>query len=132
GPNGAGKSTLLRTLAGALRPSRGVVELLGRPLEQYDRRALARRLAVVSQETVAAFAFTVTEVVLMGRAPHLGPLSFEGPRDLEIAHAALARFGLIDLASRHIQDVSGGERKGVFLARALAQEPSVVLLDEPN
>ena len=132
GPNGAGKSTLLKVLGRALAPWEGSVEILGRPLGAYDRRALARTVASVAQENAIAFSFTVLEVVLMGRAPHLGAFRFESPRDVEIADNALERFGLLPLAHRHIHELSGGERKLVFLARALAQEPRVVLLDEPT
>jgi iron complex transport system ATP-binding protein len=132
GPNGAGKSTLLKNLSGAVRPWSGTVELEGRPLGEYDRRAIARRLAMVAQENLVAFRFTVLEIVLMGRAPHLGAFHFETRHDLEIAHAALERFDLIELARRPIQELSGGERKRVFLARALAQDPHVALLDEPT
>jgi iron complex transport system ATP-binding protein len=132
GPNGAGKSTLLKILSGALRPWSGTVELEGRPLGEYDRRAIARRLAMVAQENLVAFRFTVLEIVLMGRAPHLGAFHFETRHDLAIAHAALERFDLIGLARRPIQELSGGERKRVFLARALAQDPHVALLDEPT
>jgi iron complex transport system ATP-binding protein len=131
GPNGAGKSTLLRVLGGSLSPSSGAVELMGRPAGEYDRRSLARILATVAQENRVAFRFSVIEIVLMGRAPHLGPFHLETPRDLAIAHAALERFGLLDLADRSIDEISGGERKRVFLARALAQEPRIALLDEP-
>ncbi|HVC44441.1 MAG TPA: ABC transporter ATP-binding protein [Candidatus Binataceae bacterium] len=131
GPNGAGKSTLLKILGGALAPWRGTVELEGRPLGGYDRRAIARRLAMVAQENPVAFRFTVLEIVLMGRAPHLGAFHFETRHDLEIARAALERFDLLALAARPIQELSGGERKRVFLARALAQAPRVALLDEP-
>jgi iron complex transport system ATP-binding protein len=132
GPNGAGKSTLLRILSGALKPWSGSVELEGRPIGAYDRRAIARRLAMVAQENLVAFRFTVLEIVLMGRAPHLGAFHFETRHDLEIAHAALERFDLLELARRPIQELSGGERKRVFLARALAQAPHVALLDEPT
>lgn len=132
GPNGAGKSTLLRLLAGSLAPWQGSVELLGRALSDFDRRALARSVAIVGQDNPVAFPFTVLEVVLMGRAPHLGPLSFESAHDLAVARAALDRLGLLALAERYIQELSGGERKRVVLARALAQEPQVALLDEPT
>jgi iron complex transport system ATP-binding protein len=132
GPNGSGKSTLLRVLNGAMRRQGGAVELLGRPLESYDARSRARLMATVAQENTVAFRFTVIEVVLMGRAPHLGAFRFESPHDVEIARAALERFELLALAHRHVEELSGGERKRVFLARALAQEPKVVLLDEPT
>lgn len=132
GPNGAGKSTIVKVLAGQLRPWSGRVELFGRPIASLTPRELARSVATVGQENAVAFRFTVLEIVLMGRAPHLGRLAFEGRRDLEIAWDALARLDLLDLAGRHIQELSGGERRRVFLARALAQEPRVALLDEPT
>jgi iron complex transport system ATP-binding protein len=132
GPNGAGKSTLLRVLAGSLAPAQGTIELLGRPLAAFDRRALARTVAVVAQDNPVAFPFTVLEVVLMGRAPHLAPFSFESPNDLAVARGALERLGLLALAGRYVQELSGGERKRVVIARALAQEPKVALLDEPT
>lgn len=132
GPNGAGKSTLLKVVGGTLPPSRGRVELFGRPLDSYDRRSLARLIATVAQENSIAFQFSVLEVVLMGRAPHLGAFHFETRKDLEIALSALEHFDLIQLARRPIQELSGGERKRVFLARALAQEAKIALLDEPT
>ena len=132
GPNGAGKSTLLKVLGGALKPWSGVVELEGRPLDEFDRRAVARRLASLGQESGSAFAFTVLEMVLMGRAPHLGALRLEGEHDLKIAREALERFDLLALAARPINEISGGERRRVFLARVLAQQPQVALLDEPT
>jgi iron complex transport system ATP-binding protein len=132
GPNGSGKSTLLRVLGGTMRPWQGTVELQGHPLHAIERRELARQVATVAQENTVAFRFTVLEIVLMGRAPHLGAFRFESARDLEIAEAALNRFDLLPLAHRHIEELSGGERKRVFLARALTQEPRVMLLDEPT
>jgi len=132
GPNGAGKSTLLKVIGGTLACARGKVELFGRPLDSYDRRSLATLVATVAQENSIAFQFSVLEVVLMGRAPHLGAFHFETRRDLEIAHSALEHFDLLTLARRPIQELSGGERKRVFLARALAQEAKIALLDEPT
>ena len=132
GPNGAGKSTLLKVVGGSMRPWSGDIALLGRATIEYERRELARVVAMVSQENPLAFRFTVLEIVLMGRAPHVGAFHFESPRDLEIAQHALERFGLLPLANRHVQELSGGERKRVFLARALAQAPKVALLDEPT
>jgi iron complex transport system ATP-binding protein len=132
GPNGAGKSTLLKIVGGTMRPWSGTINLLGGALAGYQRRELARTVAMVSQENPLAFRFTVLEIVLMGRAPHVGAFHFESPGDLEIARHALERFGLLTLADRHVQELSGGERKRVFLARALAQEPKIALLDEPT
>ena len=132
GPNGAGKTTLLKVLGGTLAMSRGAVELFGRPLSSYDRRSMATMVATVAQENSIAFQFSVLEVVLMGRAPHLGAFHFETHRDLEIAHRALEHFDLLGLARRPIQELSGGERKRVFLARALVQEAKIALLDEPT
>jgi iron complex transport system ATP-binding protein len=131
GPNGAGKSTLLKIGGGALEPQRGSVEVLGRPLQDYRRRELARIIAMVPSENLVAFRFSVLEIVLMGRAPHLGSLHFETRHDVAIAHEALERFGLLHLAHQPINEISSGERKRVFLARAVVQEPKVVLLDEP-
>jgi iron complex transport system ATP-binding protein len=132
GPNGAGKSTLLRVASGSLRPWHGNVNLLERPLSSYHRRELARLVATVPQENQVAFSFTALEIVLMGRAPHLGLFHFETGQDLAAAYSAMERFELLDLAHRPINELSGGERKRVFLARALAQEPRVIFLDEPT
>src|SRR5258707_5516383 len=111
GPNGAGKSTLLKVLGGSMKPAAGSIELFGRTLDSIERRELARTVASVGQENAVAFRFTVLEIVLMGRAPHLGAFRFESPHDLEIASAALEGFDLRHLAARHIQELSGGERK---------------------
>ena len=132
GPNGSGKSTLLRLLSGVLAPERGGVTLHDKPLAAYSRRELGRRLAVVPQDTVIEFPFSVTEVVLMGRSPHLAGFAFESRRDLDVALAAMDRCGVRHLAQRSIHELSGGERQRVILARALAQEAEILLLDEPG
>lgn len=132
GPNGSGKSTLLRLLSGVLNPASGEVRVHGRPLASYSRRELGQAIAVVPQDTVIEFPFSVTEVVLMGRSPHLGGFAFEGDRDVEVAHRAMRRTGVLHLAHRSIHELSGGERQRVVLARALAQEARIMLLDEPG
>lgn len=131
GPNGSGKSTLLRLLSGVLQPAGGRIRINGRPLPAYSRRTLGQTVAVVPQDTLIEFPFSVTEVVLMGRSPHLGGFAFEGDRDLQVAHNAMQRTGVLALAQRSIHELSGGERQRVILARALAQEASILLLDEP-
>jgi iron complex transport system ATP-binding protein len=132
GPNGAGKTTLLRAIAGLLAPSCGRVRLEGRALERLDPRQLARIVAHVPQSTRIDFGFTCLEVVLMGRHPHLGRFALEGPADYRVAEAAMAFTGTSDLAERPITAVSGGEQQRVLAARALAQEPRLLLLDEPT
>jgi iron complex transport system ATP-binding protein len=132
GPNGCGKTTLLRLLAGVLRPSQGTVALQGRPLRDFPRRELARQLAVVPQETHPAFDYTVLEMTLMGRHPHLGLMQLEGPDDIAIAEESLAATGTADFAHRPFATLSGGEKQRVVIASALAQSPSVLLLDEPT
>jgi len=132
GPNGSGKSTLLRLLDGLLSPSEGHVRFRGHSLEELPRAEVARRVAMVSQESHFRFSFSVLEVVLMGRFPHMRRLQFEGERDLAAARKALEATSALDLADRDIHAVSGGERQRVLIARALAQEPEVLLLDEPT
>ncbi len=132
GRNGAGKTTLLRIATRVLAPDAGEVRVAGRNLTDYGRRELARALALVPQETSVPFPFSVAEVVLMGRAPHLGLLGFESKRDLRIAREAMERLGIDHLADRSILEVSGGERQLAMVARALAQQARILLLDEPT
>jgi iron complex transport system ATP-binding protein len=132
GPNGAGKSTLLRLMAGALPPDAGTIRLDGLELGRLRGRDRARRLAFVPQETRIVFDFTALEVVLMGRAPRLGLLGIEGRHDIEVALGALAATDARTLADRPVSQLSSGERQRVLLARALAQEPDTILLDEPT
>ena len=130
GPNGSGKSTLLRLMSGLLRPWHGRITVSGRGIRHYRRRELSRLIGVVPQETAVTFPFSVIEMVLFGRTPHLGGFGFEGDPDLQAARLAMARTET-DLAGRPITELSGGERQRVILARALAQEPEILLLDEP-
>ncbi|MEZ4441183.1 MAG: ABC transporter ATP-binding protein [Polyangiaceae bacterium] len=130
GANGAGKSTLVRIASGQLALERGRATILGDEVSALDPRERARRVAVVPQRSDVAFGFTVREVVAMGRAPHLGRLMRAGPADAEAVEEALARCSLLDLASRPVQALSGGEQKRVHIARALAQHAPVMLLDE--
>lgn len=137
GPNGSGKTTLLRALAGVLRPSRGRVLLDGNDLARVPRQTLARRMAVVPQETHLAFDYTVLEVVLMGRYPHLGTFEIEGPADFAIARESLAATGTLALQDRAFETLSGGEKQRVIIAAALAQisaaeRDGILLLDEPT
>ena len=131
GPNGAGKTTLLRAIA-RLVPFSGEISLDGRPAPELARGELARLVAVVPQEPSTPPWMTVAEYVLLGRTPHLGPLAREGARDRDAAGRALARLDLLAFVERRLGTLSGGEKQRVVVARALAQEASIVLLDEPT
>jgi iron complex transport system ATP-binding protein len=132
GANGSGKSTLVRLLAGLLRASRGEILLDGAPLDTFTPRGRARRLAYVPQTVSTVFPFTALEVVLTGRSPYTTRFRFESGRDLEVARGALAAVDASHLEARPVTELSGGERQLVALARALAQEPECLLLDEPS
>jgi iron complex transport system ATP-binding protein len=132
GPNGSGKTTLLRILVGFLRPQAGEVSLAGRAITTYDRRAYAREVALAPQEMPVDFPFTVRELVLLGRTPHLGRLGFEREGDVQAAERAIRSLGIEALADRPIHALSGGELRRAFVARALAQEARVLLADEPT
>jgi ABC-type cobalamin/Fe3+-siderophores transport system ATPase subunit len=151
GPNGSGKTTLLKLVGGVLKPKSGHVRLDGADITTLPRRALARRLAVVPQDTSLTFDYSVLEVVLMGRYAHLGAFELEGPRDLAAAFTALAATGTDAFATRQFRTLSGGEQQRVIIASALAQldrgqgqgpgpraqgapssESSLLLLDEPT
>jgi len=132
GPNGAGKSTLLHLILGLLTPHAGVIRLNQRPRHSYSRRELGRLVGLVSQEETIPFSFTVLEYVLLGRAPYLALLDVPRAEDVEIAQQALARVDMVAMARRPIEALSGGERQLVLIARALAQQPRILLLDEPT
>jgi iron complex transport system ATP-binding protein len=132
GPNGAGKSTLLRVIAGTLSPRSGTVTLGDRDAATLHRRERARQIALVPQAPIVPPGMAVADYVLLGRTPHLHPLAAEGPADLAAARDAMDRLDLLDLAGRELGSLSGGERQRAFLARALAQEAPVLLLDEPT
>jgi iron complex transport system ATP-binding protein len=132
GPNGSGKTTLLRLLSGTRQPTTGRVLLDDRPLDTLSRRHVARRIAVVPQETTLAFEYTVFEMVMMGRHPHLGLFELEGPDDLAIAREMLRATGTAELENRRFSTLSGGEKQRVVIAAALTQSAEVLLLDEPT
>jgi iron complex transport system ATP-binding protein len=139
GPNGSGKTSLLKLLAKLLRPQFGRIDLLGAEINSLSQVAVARQVATVSQDNPAVFPFTIAEVVLMGRFPRrtsdrwsFGSFGWEGPEDVKIAEEAMLEMDVAHLAARSICEVSGGERQRAIIARALAQQPLVLLLDEPT
>lgn len=132
GPNGAGKTTLLRVASRVLSPDAGEVQFEGRPLDSWGRRALSRAIAVVPQDAGTPFPFRAGELVVMGRAPHQPLLGFDRKEDIDHARRALERLGIADFADRSVFELSGGERQLVAFARALAQDPKLLLLDEPT
>jgi iron complex transport system ATP-binding protein len=132
GPNGSGKTTLMKVISGILKPQKGRLEILNRSIGHYNLKALARTIAFVPQMVTVDFPFTVIEMVLMGRSPYLGMLGLEHEKDMEIAKQAIAFTGVEHLTHRKLDQLSGGEQQRVFIARAICQEPDVILLDEPT
>jgi len=132
GPNGSGKSTLLKTIARVLQPQGGAILLEGIDLRERDTREVARIMGVVPQESPIVFDFSTLEVVLMGRSPHLGRFQMESERDLAVARRAMELTDTLHLGDRPITALSGGEKQRAIIARALAQEPRILLLDEPT
>ena len=131
GPNGSGKTTLLRLISGMLAAQTGSISVCGMDPARSNRKDLARRVAVVGQQSELGFPFAVIEVVLMGRAPHVEGFRLESTADVEAAERAMRATQVLDLASRPFDTLSSGERQRVAVARALAQEPQLILLDEP-
>jgi ABC-type cobalamin/Fe3+-siderophores transport system ATPase subunit len=132
GPNSSGKTTLIRLLTRVLEPVEGEIALEGRPLPEWERAELARRVAVVPQGVPREFPFTVEELVLMGRYPHAPGRYFERPEDVRAARAAMDATGVLELAPLALASLGGGETQRAVIARALAQEPRLLVLDEPT
>ncbi|MBW8001477.1 MAG: ABC transporter ATP-binding protein [Planctomycetes bacterium] len=132
GPNGAGKSTLLNLLSGTLKPKTGKITINDKPIESYSTKTLAQKIAVVRQEFVPIFGFTVAQSVMMARTTYYGQLGFESKADREIVTEALELTDTAQFSSRPLTNLSGGERQCVFIARAFAQDTPILLLDEPT
>ncbi|MCP4369379.1 MAG: ABC transporter ATP-binding protein [Deltaproteobacteria bacterium] len=132
GPNGSGKTTLIKAISGILKPQEGKLKILDLPFGDYSRNSLAKTIALVPQLVSIDFPFTVAELVLMGRSPHLNILGLEQEKDLKIANRSMAFTEVEHLAHRKLDQLSGGECQRVFIARAICQEPKIILLDEPT
>jgi iron complex transport system ATP-binding protein len=132
GPNGSGKTTLLKILSAIIPFQRGNLQIEGIPMAKYSRRSLARIMALVPQTVPEDLPFTVRELILMARSPRMGLLGLEGDIDIQQAEEAMAFTGVEPLAERKMDQLSGGERQRVFVARAICQDPQIILLDEPT
>ena len=132
GPNGSGKSTLIRGITRLIKPSSGQIFLDGTNIADMNQQYLAQLVAVVPQNPTLPALFTALEVVLMGRTPHLGLLRYEGEKDLAIVQRAMEATQTLAFAERRVGEMSGGERQRLTIARALAQEPKIILMDEPT
>ncbi len=132
GPNGAGKTTLIHLLLGLQKPAKGTINLEDMPLSHFSRRELSQWMGLVPQSEYIPFEYSVLEYVLLGRAPYLGPLDLPTETDIQIARQALNQIGIPELEQRPIPALSGGELQLVLIARALTQQPKILLLDEPT
>ncbi|MBU1100836.1 MAG: ABC transporter ATP-binding protein [Bacteroidetes bacterium] len=132
GPNGSGKSTLLKIVSGIFQPARGNVLLDSIPVKSYSKKNLAKFMAYVPQTFSVAFPFSVFEIVMMGRTPYMNMFGYENLKDIDVVNSSLEKVGIYHLRNKGINEVSGGEAQRAFIARALAQNPRILLLDEPN
>jgi len=132
GPNGSGKTTLLKTLNNIITPDKGLLKISGYSIKSYKRKSLSRKISFVSQDTNLDFPFTANEIVMMGRSPHLGLFGLETDIDCKIVENAMEFTHVSHLKDRLINQLSGGERQRVYIARAICQDPEIILLDEPT
>ena len=132
GPNGAGKTSLLKVLSGLQKAQHGSVTIKDKDISKYGRRSLSQIMAIVPQQIEVGFPFTVAETVIMGRTPHLGILGMEGEHDFHIAEEAMKFTEVLHLSDRKLHQLSGGELQRVIIARAICQQPEIILLDEPT
>ena len=132
GPNGAGKTTLLHLLLGYLKPKSGEILFQGKPIRAYSRSEMGRMIGLIPQKETHLLNFSVLDFVLLGRAPYLAPLQMPTEKDIAIARQAIERLGITDLTERPLPELSGGEQQIVLAARTLAQDPEIVLMDEPT
>lgn len=132
GPNASGKTTLVKTISGVVKPQKGDIKIIGQSLSSFSRKKLARHIAVVPQTAPDDIPFSVAEVVLLGRSPHLGFMGLESANDLEIAEQAMSFTNVSHLSNRRMDQLSGGERQRVLIARAICQKPKIIVLDEPT
>jgi iron complex transport system ATP-binding protein len=132
GPNGTGKSTLLKIIASSLKPNSGELFFNGKTYKQITRRDLASKIAFVPQATLSVFSYSVYEIVMMGRTPYLNFYGYESDTDRKIVKEALKIVDIFHLKDKNINEISGGEAQLAYIARAIAQQPEIILLDEPN
>lgn len=132
GPNGSGKTTLIKLVGGILKKGKGRIEIMGKEIEKYSRKELARKLAIVPSDLEPGFDFSVYDMVAMGRYPYLGLFDTFSPEDIEIIEKSMRSTGIMELSGHSIREISGGEKQRMLIARALAQNTDILLMDEPT